>query len=277
MLLFAASGVSNRLASRFGPAAGYLLAAAAFFAYLIYGLGTNTFSIQRAAVAALFAFVPVAIVATAEKRPAGKWQDFATLGGIGVAVKFGPSHWLWPYPGGHLAYVLTVLLALNVALAAFLLLRRIDGIGYNLGWGGHWGFFVFGSLIVFALIAIPLGEAIHFIRFAPRWEAWKTIPVTLLAIFFFAAWPEEFLFRGLLQNMLSRASKSDVAGWWTASLLFGFSHITNQGFPNWRYVLLASIAGFFYGWTWRKTESIFASAIVHALVDALWHFLFQPG
>jgi membrane protease YdiL (CAAX protease family) len=96
-----------------------------------------------------------------------------------------------------------------------------------------------------------------------------------LGILFFTAWPEEFLFRGLLQNMLARASKSDLAGWWTASILFGFSHITNMGFPNWRYVLLASIAGFFYGWTWRKTGSIFAPALVHASVDVMWHFLFR--
>jgi len=83
------------------------------------------------------------------------------------------------------------------------------------------------------------------------------------------------LFRGLLQNLLARSTKSDLAGWWTASVLFGFSHITNMRFPNWRYVILASIAGLFYGWTWRKTGSMFASAIVHALVDALWHFLFR--
>jgi len=40
-------------------------------------------------------------------------------------------------------------------------------------------------------------------------------------------------------------------------------------------VILASIAGLFYGWTWRKTNSIFASAIVHALVDVTWHFFFR--
>jgi len=79
----------------------------------------------------------------------------------------------------------------------------------------------------------------------------------------------------LLQNFLSKASKSDLAGWWTASVLFGFSHITNLGFPNWRYVILATIAGLFYGWTWRRTGSIFASALVHAGVDAVWHFLFR--
>ena len=275
LLLFSARGASERVLSRVGSAAGYLLPAAALTAYLIYAIGTNTFSILPAAATAGFVFVPVALASSAAKRPAGAWQDFVVLGGVWAAVKFGPSHWVWPYPGGKLAYVLTVLLAVNVALAVFVLLRRIDGIGYNIGWGRHWEFFVLASFAVFACIAIFVGEAIHFISFAPRWSEWKTLPFTAAAILVFTAWPEEFLFRGLLQNMLSRASRSDLAGWWTASVLFGFSHITNLGFPNWRYVLLASIAGFFYGWTWRKTGSIFASALVHALVDTLWHFLFR--
>jgi len=275
LVLFAARGISEQLSSRFGAATGYLLAAAALTAYLIYALGTNTFSILSAVATATFILVPTALAASAQKQTAGAWQDFVILAAVWVAVKFGPSHWVWPYPGGRLAYVLTVLLAVNVALAVFVLLRRIDGIGYNIGWGRHWGLFVLASFAVFAGIAIFLGEAIHFISFVPRWSEWKTLPSTAVAIFVFIAWPEEFLFRGLLQNMLSRVSKSDLMGWWTASVLFGFSHITNLGFPNWRYVLLASIGGFFYGWTWRKTGSIFASAIVHALVDTLWHFLFR--
>jgi len=275
MLLFAARGFSEKLAASYPTAAGHLIAAAAFLAYLIYSLGTNTFSIARIGVVALFVFVPLALAASGERPPPGTLQDFLTLTGVWAAVKFTPSHWLWPYPGGRLAYVLTILLALNLALAVFMLLRRVNGIGYNIGWGHHWGFFILASFVAFAVIAIPLGEALHFISFAPRWYDWKALPLTGLAIFLFTAWPEEFLFRGLLQNMLSRASKSDLAGWWTASLLFGLSHITNGGFPNWRYVILASIAGFFYGWTWRKTNSIFAPAIVHALVDTIWHFLFR--
>ena len=90
------------------------------------------------------------------------------------------------------------------------------------------------------------------------------------------AWPEEFLFRGLLQNSLSRTFSSETAGWLTASVLFGLAHITNNGvFPNWRYAMLATIAGIFYGRTWCKTNSIFASAIVHALVDTIWHVAFR--
>lgn len=284
MLLFAARGVTEKLSARIGAASGILLAASAFIAYLIYAVGTSTFSIGRTLAAACLVFVPVAIAGSAERRPVGAWQDYLTVLGIWLAVKPLPnrwgislSHWLWPYPGEKLAYVLTVLLALNVALAVFVLMRRTNGIGYTIGWGHHWGFFVLASFIVFACIAIPLGTAMDFISFAPRWQEWNSLVFTSLGIFFFTAWPEEFLFRGLLQNMLQRSCKSELAGWWTASMFFGLSHITNFGFPNWRYVILASIAGLFYGWTWRKSGSIFASAIVHALVDTLWHFLFQTG
>jgi membrane protease YdiL (CAAX protease family) len=275
MLLFAARGVPERVATHFGAGSGFMLGVAVFLVYLIYALGTNTFAFTRTAAFAGFIFIPLALAASARRQPPGSWQDFATIAGIWVAVKFSPSHWLWPYPGGRLAYVFTVLLCVNVALAAFVLLRSANGIGYSIGWGRRWSFFVLASFIVFGCIAIPLGRAIHFIEFAPRFSEWKSLPLLSLGILFFTAWPEEFLFRGLLQNMLARASKSDLAGWWSASILFGFSHINNMGFPNWRYVFLASIAGFFYGWTWRKTGSIFASALVHAAVNVMWHFFFR--
>jgi membrane protease YdiL (CAAX protease family) len=282
MLLFAARGVDSSLTGRFGAGGGYLLGVAMFLVYLIYLLGTNTFAFGRASAVAGLTFVPLALAASAKQKPPGAWQDFATILAVWLAVKPLPnrwgwsmSHWLWPYPGGRLAYVFTVLLCVNVALAVFVLLRGVSGIGYSIGWGYHWSFFVLASFIVFACVAIPLGELLHFIQFSPQWSQWKSLPLLSLGILFFTAWPEEFLFRGLLQNMLSRASKSDLAGWWTASILFGLSHLPNMGFPNWRYAILASIAGLFYGWTWRKTGSIFASAVVHAGVDVTWHTLFR--
>jgi len=282
MLLIAARGVEDTLVSRFGAGSGYLLGAAVFLVYLIYAWGTNTFAFTRVASVAALVFIPLTLAASAERRPPGSWHDFLILIGVWVTVKPLPSpwgwslsHWLWPFPGGRLAYVFTVLLCVNVALACFLLLRRVNGVGYSIGWGHHWSFFIVASFVVFACIAIPLGRAIHFIQFEPQWSQLRSLPLLSLGILFFTAWPEELLFRGLLQNMLARVCKSDLAGWWTASILFGFSHITNMGFPNWRYVLLASIAGFFYGWTWRKTGSIFASALVHAAVDITWHFLFR--
>jgi uncharacterized protein len=277
VLLFAARGVQESLATRFGTGSGYLLGTTVILGYLIYAVGTNSFAFTRVAAVTTWVFVPLGLAASAERSAPGAWQDYLTLAAVWTAVKFSPSHWLWAYPGGRLAYVFTVLLSINVALATFLLVRRIAGVGYSIGWGHRWWLYILGSFASFGAIAIPLGTAMHFIEYAPKWHEWRAQPLLALAILCFTAWPEEFLFRGLLQNLLSRSCKSELAGWWTASVLFGFSHLTNMGFPNWRYMILASIAGLFYGWTWRKTGSIFASAIVHALVDLTWHFLFSSG
>lgn len=274
-LLLAASGVAEGMAAKLGPGSGLFLGACVFLFYVVYLLGTGTFSVAKAGAIAGLIFVPLGLAGWAGEAAPGAWQDLVTLVGIWVVVKFGPTHWLWPFPGGHLAYVLTVLVAVNAALASFLLVRRVKGTGYSIGWGNRWGLYVIGSFVVFACIAIPLAISMHFVAFAPHWNKWSTYVGLSLAILMFTAWPEELLFRGLLQNFLARASKSDLAGWWTASVLFGFSHITNLGFPNWRYVILATIAGLFYGWTWRKTGSICASALVHAAVDATWHFFFR--
>jgi hypothetical protein len=273
-LLFAARGVLERVASA-GPGAGWLVGIAIFLVYLMYALGTGTLSLLRLGEVALFLFLPLAVLASAGGAAAGAWQDLFMIAGVWAGVKFGPSHAIWPYPGGKLSYILAVLLAVNLAIAGFLLLRRLKGAGYNIGWGSGWTFSILASLGAFGCIAIPLGMKMHFLAFEPQWQHWKTEPALAMGILFFTAWPEEFLFRGLLQNCLTRAMNSDLGGWIAASVLFGFSHITNGGFPNWRYVLLASIAGFFYGWTWRRTNSIFASALVHASVDVLWHFLFR--
>jgi len=275
MLAFAARGVAESVAGKSGAALGFSLGALLFVVFVMYLVGTGTFAFPRAGAMAAFIFVPLGLAASAEGAAAGTWQDFLTIAVVWVFVKFGPAHWMWPYPGGRLAYVFTVLLAVNVAVAAFLLVRRAKGVGYSFGWGKNWSIYVLGSFLAFGCVAIPLGISIKFIAFAPRVGHWGGLAFGALGILLFTAWPEELLFRGLLQNFLARASKSDFAGWWTASMLFGFSHITNLGFPNWKYVILAAVAGLFYGWTWKRTGSIFASALLHAAVDVTWHFLFR--
>lgn len=274
-LLFASRGVADQLAAKLGPASGVILGALIFLFDVVYLVGTGTFDLRRAGTIAALIFVPLGLSVSAGKAAAGAWQDLLVILGVWVFVKFSPASWLWPYPGGKLAYVMTVLVAVNTALACFLLVRRAKGVGYALGWGKGWALYTAGSFAAFACIAIPLGITLHFIQFAPQWNKWTSFLGLSIAILIFTAWPEELLFRGLLQNFLSRASKSELAGWWTASALFGFSHITKTGSLNWRYVVLATIAGIFYGWTWRKTGSIFASALVHGAVDTVWHFFFR--
>jgi membrane protease YdiL (CAAX protease family) len=55
------------------------------------------------------------------------------------------------------------------------------------------------------------------------------------------------------------------------AVLFGLSHFNKRATHfNWRYVLLAAIAGIFYGRAWRRDRRVQASAITHATVDTLW-------
>jgi membrane protease YdiL (CAAX protease family) len=275
MLLCAARGVTEEILARFGGAAAIVLAAALFLTYLMYTLGTGTFSAPRIATVCALIFVPLALSTSAERRPPGVWQDLAIIVATWAAVKFLPGGWLWPFPSEKLSHVFTVLLMVDVGIAVFLLMRRIDGVGYSIAWGAKWDLVVGLSFLAFAAIAIPLGLAERFVQFAPRWSSAASLPFTAIGILLLTAWPEEFLFRGILQNTLSRRTGSDLMGWCAASVLFGLAHISNNHFPNWRYALLATMAGLSYGWTWKKTGSIFASALVHATVDTLWHFLFQ--
>ena len=91
-----------------------------------------------------------------------------------------------------------------------------------------------------------------------------------LFTFFFIAVPEELFFRGWMQNLLERRMGRLWALLVTA-VLFGLSHFNKRAVQfNWRYVVLAALAGVFYGRAWRQERRVGASAITHASVDTLW-------
>jgi membrane protease YdiL (CAAX protease family) len=50
-----------------------------------------------------------------------------------------------------------------------------------------------------------------------------------------------------------------------SSMLFGWAH-----FEDWRYIIFATIAGIGYCDTYRRTNNIFASTVVHASVNTIW-------
>jgi membrane protease YdiL (CAAX protease family) len=82
--------------------------------------------------------------------------------------------------------------------------------------------------------------------------------------------PEELCFRGWLQNLLERRIGRTQALLLTATL-FGLSHFNKRAAHfNWKYVLLAALAGIFYGRAWCQQRRVGASAIAHATVDTIW-------
>ncbi|HKN60826.1 MAG TPA: type II CAAX endopeptidase family protein [Candidatus Acidoferrales bacterium] len=227
---------------------------------------------------AAYAVIPSLLLATSAGKAPGTWKDYAAAIFIWAAVWPTPPYRLlyhiFPYPP-PLMHTLSILMALSTGVAAYVLLRRLDGIGYAFEWKRGFGWNFAFHFVVLAAIAIPLGLAIRFLTFAPTLARLRSFPVAAIGILLFTAWPEEFLFRGVLQNCLSRTFKNQWAGLIVASVIFGFSHILHSPAPNWRYVLLATIAGLFYGRTWMKTGSLLPGTLVHALIDLSWHILFK--
>ena len=134
------------------------------------------------------------------------------------------------------------------------------------------------ALGAFALVGMPLGVVMGFIKlgFAPfdagGWLA------RLLAIYFLNALPEELLFRGLIQNLIEQRFGRDLRTLLAAAILFGLSHLNNTTAfhhpPNWPYVIMATLAGLAYGWAWRRSGKITGSAITHTLVNFIWGVVF---
>ena len=219
-----------------------------------------------------YVLLPALLLGSCAGESPGAWQDYAAAVCIWLPVWAQWMYWVFPYPS-PLTHVLSILLALATGVAAFVLLRRLDDTGYAIEWRRGFGWNFGFHFLIFAAIAIPLGLKLHFLIYAPSVR--RLQPLVIVGILFFTAWPEEFLFRGILQNLLSRTFANEWAGLIVASVIFGFSHILHAPFPNWKYVLLASIAGFFYGRAWMKTKSLVPGALMHALVDISWHILFR--
>lgn len=265
--------VQSALRSRFGARVGVLAPVVPLGLFLIYSVALDH-SPWLTLAGAAYVIAPALILSSSSGKAPGTWEDYVAVVILWLPVEFQWLYRLFPYPP-PLTHTLAILLAVSTGVVAFILLRRLDDVGYILDWrAGYVGYFAV-LFVIFAAIAIPLGMKIGFIHWAPSFSRLRAAPLTLIGILFFTAWPEEFLFRGLLQNLLSKTLKNSWLALVVAAVIFGFAHILHAPFPNWKYVALASIAGIFYGFAWMRTRSLVPGVLIHALVDISWHILFR--
>jgi uncharacterized protein len=118
------------------------------------------------------------------------------------------------------------------------------------------------------------------IGFIPPFH-WSTAPASRMAlafpiVFLGTALPEEILFRSLIQNLLVRRLGRTLWVFVLASVIFGAAHLDNgpQPAPNWRYFILATIAGFGYGRVFDRSSTVLSSVLFHTLVDWTKHYYF---
>lgn len=182
---------------------------------------------------------------------------------------------IWTWPEGQGSYGFQTIFAVDLAVFLFFVVRAIEGIGYRFVLTRRDALSVAVNFLLFSAIAIPLGLAIHFIRYQPRGSGAVELIASFFAILVFIGIPEELLFRGLIQNFLETWWGKGFGSLLVASVIFGAAHLDNDDAPNFAYALMATIAGIFYGRTFRQSGNLLAPALVHALVDTVWRAVFR--
>ena len=208
--------------------------------------------------------------AKADPEQRGNWRDALILLTLGLAVDLRWFDVAWPVGMRGVGNLLLV----DAGLYGFLGVRGLSGTGFDFHL--RWSDWKTGlrELLFFAPAVLMLGLALGFIHPHANFPPASKAALTWAGIFVFVAVPEELFFRAWVQNLLERRVGRRAA-LVIASVLFGLSHF-NKRSPtfNWRYVLLATVAGIFYGRAWRKHRRLPASAITHTCVDWLWSWWF---
>ena len=201
---------------------------------------------------------------------AATWRDALILLVLGLAVDLRWFDRAWP--SGLRA--LNELFLVDAGLYGFLAIRQLSetGFDFHLKWS-DWKTglreFVFFTPFV---LGFGTGAGLYSSPSQPAGNRQRAA----------ALGGDIFLYRRAGRTLLSRlgaelagAPRGTAAALVIASVLFGLSHFNKRSAHfNWRYVLLATIAGIFYGRAWREHRRVPASTITHASVDWLWGLWF---
>jgi uncharacterized protein len=206
------------------------------------------------------------------------WLDLIVILMLWLPVELNAgARWIPAHARGFL-HTVAYGVALTLALVLFLGFRGLKGMKYNQP--SRWmdftdpliAYVAVGPILIILGLLLGFLPPIHVPGDLRAAGAAKTFGLILVA----TALPEEILFRSLIQNWLMQKFGATMSVLLVASVIFGCAHLNNgpQPLPNWRYMILATIAGFAYGKVFQRASSLTASMILHALVDTTKHLFF---
>ncbi len=269
---------SLRLSLKRRPESLFGIAVLLAAVFLVATVQLGAFNLPLTGLVLMYTLLPAACAYIARTSAPPTWLDFFVIVLLWFPLEFSAGQqWVLKSARNSLhlaAYGVSIVLGLVI----FLLFRRLGGMKYNLPGSGR---DLTNLLIGFAASApvlIVLGRAIGFLppfHLPPYFSATR-IATQFVIILAATALPEEILFRGLIQNSIAQRFGTGTATLLISAFIFGCAHLDNGPgpLPNWRYMILATIAGIAYGKVFEKSSSIFASAGLHALVDLVKHVCF---
>lgn len=208
--------------------------------------------------------------------PFQRLWTFSILAIIWIPFDHRVTSEFWKWPDHLLGYPFAAFLIVNLCLFTFLTIRPQAGLLNDKSSRTN-SLDLAKCLVTYLILTallLPVGLATDFIHNfgIPHWHR----PVVLaLGIFFTIALPEELVFRGILQNLLSEKFPLPVSIVISAGL-FGMTHWNNGSqLWDWRYLSLASVAGVGYGISYAWSRKLIVPIIVHTLIDTTWVAFFK--
>jgi uncharacterized protein len=256
----------------------FAIPAALSAVFLVLAAHLKAFSIPLAALILAYTFLPMAAAYLARGAPPPTWLDFVIIALLWFPLEFSIGHQFIPKRAQSTLHLVAYGVAILLALSIFLLLRQLSGMKINLPQTGRDLVNLLLGFAACAPVLIALGRAIGFLPpfHWPPHPSPARIGSQYLIILAATALPEEILFRALIQNCIAQRFGASTSTLLLSAFIFGCAHLDNGPgpLPNWRYMILATIAGVAYGKVYEKSSSIFASAGLHALVDLIKHLCF---
>ena len=164
-LFLAAPTVLDACRRALGERGAVLAPLIPLFAVLIYAIAVAG-GWRSALIGATYVMLPSLFVATSVGKPPGTFGDYAAAAIIWLPAEFRWMYGEFPFPA-QLTHTLTILLAVSTGVAAFVLLRRMDGIGYAVTLNKNDAWTILVHFAGFALIAIVIGTRIGFLTYEP--------------------------------------------------------------------------------------------------------------
>lgn len=260
------------------PLLVFLAPAILFAAFCAICASVGAFSAPLAILILVYTFVPTLAAFAIRGRVPPSGMDFAIILWFWLPLEFSIGAGWIPRAQQGIVHMAAYGVSVTLALILFLSFRRLEGMKYNLPRSGRDLRNLLIGFAVAAPVLIAVGRAVGFIDpfHMPAKLSLARLGAEFLIILAATALPEEILFRGLIQNSLMQRMGARFTTLLFAGFIFGCAHLDNgpQPLPNWRYMIVATIAGVAYGKVFEKSSSIFASAGLHALVNTIKHNFF---